>query len=154
MLLPDPDLDLEMGFMTPPPTSVYANDSLQEPICVWFFPCANHHTALSPRKDFTPWVPDPLDRLHFKCEFIADGAGSSKPEAVCPFPDCTHDVIYSYEDDELLGPLGVRFKAIRFSPRIVPKPGNYILQVTGSILRVGIASVVLTRISSPIKVLR
>ena len=153
MLLPDPDLDLEMGFTTPPPTSVYANDSLREPILIWFFPFANHHTALSLRKDFTPWVPDPLERLHFKCEFIADGAGSSRPEAVRPFPDYSRDVIYCFDDDELLEPLGVKLKAISFDPQIVPKPGNYILQVTGSILRVGMAAVVLKRISSPIKVL-
>ena len=141
--LQDPDLALKMEFITQPPPSVYAHDVLRKQVVVCFVPYVDHHTT-PPR--FTPWVPGPGERLFFECEFITEG---SNPKAVPPFP-------YYFSRSPLLGEDELPGGPSRIAAdiRISPDPGNYILQVTGYILREGMDPVALNRISSdPIEVL-
>ena len=111
-----------------PPPSVHASEVLPEPVLVSFTPFAKYN------HQYCDWIPGPGERLYFECEFIPDGAGSSN-HGICSKTGF---------NQELFGGTTM----IGFELKIVPNPGNYILQVTGYLLREGMDPIALKRISS------
>jgi hypothetical protein len=126
-------LVLEMDFVTMPPPSAHASEVLPEQVLVSSTPFTKHND------EYYDWIPGPGERLRFECEFIPEGAGSSN-----------HGICRTSFGQDLLGGMTM----IGFDLKIVPHPGNYILQVTGYLLREGMEPIALKRISSgPIQVL-
>ncbi|KAN0071993.1 hypothetical protein V8E54_009722 [Elaphomyces granulatus] len=125
MLIPDPNLQLELEFLTQPPATILRRSLFPQPVVVHYNPYARFHSALSPRVDFTLWIPGPQDSLRFEAEFIPVGPGPSALGAVFPFPSNT--VIINVSSDEVL----FTTRRLRFRPLAVPVPGIYQLQVSG-----------------------
>jgi hypothetical protein len=133
MSFPDQHLKLDIGFFTQPPSCVRADANFDEPIIVTFHIFAHTHAAISPHAVVTPWIPGPLELLHFEAEFIPLGGAlqSSELAAMPLFPAYNSSATLSRED------LPCRLK---FYLKAVPRCGVYLLQITGSIERTTHAS--------------